>query len=149
MDAGSHLASITRILEKDFPLVAGVNPHSTSTTQPEEAPSIGGDANSGDEASDGNERSESLEVTVTALKTGPFAGLEFPHASARANAAHVVREHVATYLITHPHLDHLSGFASTYHRRVIPPFSENEELVVVMTQKLRAQDRFSSDFRRL
>lgn len=36
--------------------------------------------------------------------------MPFPNASARANAVHVVREHVATYLITHPHLDHLSGF---------------------------------------
>jgi cAMP phosphodiesterase len=50
------------------------------------------------------------EPPVTTLETGAFAGLPFPHASARANALHVVREHVSTYLITHPHLDHLSGF---------------------------------------
>jgi cAMP phosphodiesterase len=52
---------------------------------------------------------EALPVTTT-LKSGPFAGIPFPHASARANALHVVREHVSTYLITHPHLDHVSGF---------------------------------------
>jgi cAMP phosphodiesterase len=50
-----------------------------------------------------------VEPKVTTLETGSFAGLPFPHASARANALHVVREHVSTYLITHPHLDHLSG----------------------------------------
>ena len=50
------------------------------------------------------------EMPVTTLDDGAFAGLPFPHASARANALHVVREHVSTYLITHPHLDHVSGF---------------------------------------
>jgi elongation factor 1-gamma len=44
------------------------------------------------------------------LENGAFAGLPFPHQSARANALHIVREHVSTYLITHPHLDHISGF---------------------------------------
>ena len=51
-----------------------------------------------------------LEEPVKILSTGPFAGLPFPNESARANALHVVRECVSTYLITHPHLDHLSGF---------------------------------------
>ncbi|KAM0249396.1 hypothetical protein ACHAP5_002785 [Fusarium lateritium] len=44
------------------------------------------------------------------LTTGPFAGLELPHSSASANAAHFTRSLVDTYLITHPHLDHISGF---------------------------------------
>ncbi|OAQ70018.1 cyclic-AMP phosphodiesterase, class-II [Pochonia chlamydosporia 170] len=44
------------------------------------------------------------------LTTGAFAGLELPHASVNANAAHVTRSLVDTYLITHPHLDHISGF---------------------------------------
>jgi cAMP phosphodiesterase len=51
-----------------------------------------------------------VPVTITTLGEGAFAGLPFPHASARANALHVVREHISTYLITHPHLDHVSGF---------------------------------------
>jgi len=50
------------------------------------------------------------EPVFTTLDVGPFAGLPFPHRSARANAAHFVRECVSTYLITHPHLDHLAGF---------------------------------------
>lgn len=49
----------------------------------------------------------SLPYTLT---TGPFAGLSLPHSSAAANAAHVTRNLVDTYLITHPHLDHIAGF---------------------------------------
>ncbi|KAI8962506.1 cAMP phosphodiesterases class-II-domain-containing protein [Daldinia sp. FL1419] len=44
------------------------------------------------------------------LKTGPFAGLEIHSASASANALEVSRNLVESYLITHPHLDHISGF---------------------------------------
>ncbi|GKU01913.1 3 -cyclic-nucleotide phosphodiesterase [Fusarium langsethiae] len=44
------------------------------------------------------------------LTTGPFAGLELPYSSPGANAAHITRTLVDTYLITHPHLDHISGF---------------------------------------
>jgi len=57
-----------------------------------------------------DELENELEEPVKILSTGPFAGLPFPNESARANALHVVRECVSTYLITHPHLDHLSGF---------------------------------------
>lgn len=42
---------------------------------------------------------------------GPFANLELPHHSAEATGAYIVRELVSAYLITHPHLDHISGFA--------------------------------------
>lgn len=45
------------------------------------------------------------------LSSGPFANLELPHDSAKANGAYVIREMISTYLITHPHLDHISGFA--------------------------------------
>ena len=44
------------------------------------------------------------------IETGPFAGLSLPHTSATANAAHITSSLVDTYLITHPHLDHISGF---------------------------------------
>ncbi|OAA56486.1 Cyclic-AMP phosphodiesterase, class-II [Cordyceps fumosorosea ARSEF 2679] len=43
------------------------------------------------------------------LTTGPFTGLRLPHATAAANAAHVARALVDTYLVTHPHLDHIAG----------------------------------------
>ena len=45
------------------------------------------------------------------MTTGPFKDLLLPHDTAKANALHVLRNYVSTYLITHPHLDHLSGFA--------------------------------------
>ncbi|KAH8162684.1 hypothetical protein CIB48_g5558 [Xylaria polymorpha] len=44
------------------------------------------------------------------LETGPFAGLELQSALASVNAGYVTRHLVDTYLITHPHLDHISGF---------------------------------------
>jgi cAMP phosphodiesterase len=49
----------------------------------------------------------SIPYTIT---DGPFTGLQLPHMSAKANAAHVIRSLIDTYLITHPHLDHISGF---------------------------------------
>ncbi|KAI5851169.1 cAMP phosphodiesterases class-II-domain-containing protein [Morchella snyderi] len=39
----------------------------------------------------------------------PFVGADLPFDTPRANAVYVTRELVSTYLITHPHLDHLSG----------------------------------------
>ncbi len=50
-----------------------------------------------------------FKPTVT-LVDGPFEGLKIPHTSAKANAAYITRSLVDTYLITHPHLDHISGF---------------------------------------
>lgn len=47
---------------------------------------------------------------VATLTDGPFEGLEIPHKTAKANAAYITRALVDTYLITHPHLDHISGF---------------------------------------
>ncbi|KAI4681269.1 uncharacterized protein J4E88_005777 [Alternaria novae-zelandiae] len=123
VDAGSHLASITRILAQDFPLVSDPDPplstpqngngNGNSSDTHIESPSPGtghvslSDEDSGPETPDSE---QDVPVTITTLKTGAFAGLPFPHLSARANALHVVREHISTYLITHPHLDHVSGF---------------------------------------
>ncbi|KAF2757122.1 hypothetical protein EJ05DRAFT_56264 [Pseudovirgaria hyperparasitica] len=107
VDAGSHLAAITHILENHFPLVADANPAPSTPHEDDIDPSA--DAPVDD---DGNESAtpEPRKNLVTTLESGPFAGLPFPHASARANASYLVREHVSTYLITHPHLDHVSGF---------------------------------------
>ncbi|KAI5465441.1 cAMP phosphodiesterases class-II-domain-containing protein [Mariannaea sp. PMI_226] len=44
------------------------------------------------------------------LTTGPFAGLPLPCDSPRANAAHISCSLVDSILVTHPHLDHISGF---------------------------------------
>lgn len=54
--------------------------------------------------SNGNEHANRL------MTSGPFTGMELPHETAKANAIHLVRNLITTYLVTHPHLDHLSGF---------------------------------------
>ncbi|KAI0110390.1 cAMP phosphodiesterase class-II [Nemania sp. FL0031] len=54
-----------------------------------------------------------LGVTVAlphTLETGPFAGLEIISTSAATNAGYITRHLIDTFLITHPHLDHISGF---------------------------------------
>ncbi|KAF7897030.1 hypothetical protein EAF00_005258 [Botryotinia globosa] len=43
------------------------------------------------------------------LREGAFAGLELPFKTTGANAAHIARNLVGAHLITHPHLDHISG----------------------------------------
>jgi len=41
----------------------------------------------------------------------PFSEAHLPFKSSRANAGHILRELVSTFLITHSHLDHISGLA--------------------------------------
>lgn len=43
------------------------------------------------------------------IPDGPFAGIKCPGYSARANALYIFRELMHAFLITHPHLDHLSA----------------------------------------
>ena len=45
------------------------------------------------------------------VKAGAFAGLTVPYKTPQANAAHIFREILGAVLVTHPHLDHLSGLA--------------------------------------
>jgi cAMP phosphodiesterase len=78
VDAGSHLASIIRILQKEMPR--------SSDTIPEKG-------------------------YRQVLENGPFAGIKFPNISAKANALYIFRELLHSILITHPHLDHISGIA--------------------------------------
>lgn len=106
VDAGSHLAPITRILSQHFPVISRARGSNSSHA-----------SNGTRTGTAGRASGSPIEVDFppkpepTVLKTGPFAGLKFPNESARANALHVLRTYVSTYLITHPHLDHLSGFA--------------------------------------
>ncbi|TVY26309.1 3',5'-cyclic-nucleotide phosphodiesterase [Lachnellula hyalina] len=76
VDAGTHLAAITRILEKHLPA----------------------------------KTSHDADELPHTLTEGPFKGLKLPNFSASANAGYIVRTIVDAYLITHPHLDHISGF---------------------------------------
>ncbi|KIX94756.1 uncharacterized protein Z520_09446 [Fonsecaea multimorphosa CBS 102226] len=78
VDAGAHLSSIIRILQREMPLTS------------EKVPAKG---------------------YSHLLENGPFAGLHFPNISAKANALYIFREILHGFLITHPHLDHLSGMA--------------------------------------
>lgn len=118
VDAGSHLSAITRLLEPDFPRVSVTatttvtarNP-STSHLQSNLTISVDRAASEQDYDTSDSSRASSIEPQSTVLESGPFAGLPFPYQSARANALYLVRECVSTYLITHPHLDHLSAFA--------------------------------------
>lgn len=104
VDAGSHMAAIVRILEHDLPIISEP-PEETmdSESPPYEDSSLA--------SSPIRRETPPPPPEPIVLDKGPFAGLPLPNASARANAAHIVRTHVSTYLITHPHLDHLSGFA--------------------------------------
>ncbi|KAE8349410.1 cAMP phosphodiesterases class-II-domain-containing protein [Aspergillus coremiiformis] len=45
------------------------------------------------------------------VQTGPFTEMSLPFQTAPANAAHILREMIGPILVTHPHLDHFSGFA--------------------------------------
>ncbi|KAH8589982.1 cAMP phosphodiesterases class-II-domain-containing protein [Bisporella sp. PMI_857] len=53
---------------------------------------------------------EAPDATTTNVTSGPFKGLQTPHRSLKANASYVTSSLVDAYLITHPHLDHTSGF---------------------------------------
>lgn len=108
VDAGSHLASITRILEKDLPLVSQALEELPVEDSPTDDSQLGG---SSPVSSPVRHETPPPPPAPTILEHGPFAGVPLPFASARANSAHIVRTHVSTYLITHPHLDHLSAFA--------------------------------------
>lgn len=79
VDAGTHLAGIIRILEEHLPTT-----NFRETSQPDSTNPI-------------------------VLSSGPFANLELPCQSAGANGAYMIRDLIATYLITHSHLDHISG----------------------------------------
>ena len=118
VDAGSHLAPITRILEKDFPRVSThqakheSNGSHVTYGNGAHTPGLSGDfARASLSPSPSIDGDEPPKPEPTTLSSGPFAGLKLPNASARANALHVLRSYISTYLITHPHLDHLSGFA--------------------------------------
>ncbi len=121
VDAGTHLASIVRILEEQLPTStpAGIGRRTSKASLSKRKPSDrsrNGTTTSTIHAN-GTRDGDSMEPPprpsekgTMALSKGPFAGLELPHETAKANAAFINREFVSTYLITHPHLDHISGF---------------------------------------
>ncbi|RKF62831.1 3',5'-cyclic-nucleotide phosphodiesterase [Erysiphe neolycopersici] len=85
VDAGVHLAAISKILEK----TGGFHK----------------DENIKDEIEAGKTCGQPGPV----ICSGPFEGLELQYRSLKANAGYIAGALVDTYLITHPHLDHISG----------------------------------------
>lgn len=120
VDAGSHLAPITRIVERDFALTktradADERREAAKGTQ---TPGLSHDlartsiSPTQDEIeTDSSEAEETPKPEPMYMTYGPFAGMKLPHASAKANALHLLQMYISTYMITHPHLDHISGFA--------------------------------------
>lgn len=125
VDAGTHLAAVIRIFQEHLPRAYPSDPLDssasvTSNSARRRASSTHGsrslrhavsipDANNNGRATP----LQQAEATIAprSLSTGPFADLEVPFESVRANAAYFMRDLISTYLITHPHLDHISGFA--------------------------------------
>ncbi|KAL8738795.1 MAG: hypothetical protein Q9181_000473 [Wetmoreana brouardii] len=98
VDAGVHLAAIIKVFEEHLPQASIGKSATTSST----ATPVNGDNPSA--------YVEPVRPKVY-MNTGPFANLELPHETAKANATYVFRNLISTYLITHPHLDHVAGFA--------------------------------------
>ncbi|KAL8943161.1 MAG: hypothetical protein Q9211_001090 [Gyalolechia sp. 1 TL-2023] len=98
VDAGVHLAAIIKIFEDHLPQAAARNPNSHSW--------VATPVRSGTPATSGESGKPKL-----CMVTGPFANLELPYETAKANATYVFRSLISTFLITHPHLDHVAGFA--------------------------------------
>lgn len=111
VDAGVHLAPIVRIVERDFP-IAVQKAEEERSENGHKTPGLSGSfarASLSPEPEDSD--AEESKPVPTVMTEGPFAGMRMPHASAKANAMHVLQMYVSAYLITHPHLDHMSGFA--------------------------------------
>ena len=122
VDAGTHLAAVIRLFEEHLagalplqsvsasaaPKSNGVRRRANSTHSLRTPTSIAENYISAKAASI---QQPEAATTPRVLSTGPFADLEIPFESAKANAAYFMRDLISTYLITHPHLDHISGFA--------------------------------------
>ena len=134
VDGGTHLAPIIRILEEHLPrAIRGRK--SESAAAPDRASRSRSSLPVNDEYSPaispcttqssgyitdlleprGTRAGSPAPVDPTkgklVLTSGPFANLTVPFDNARANAAYLIRDLISTWIITHPHLDHLSGFA--------------------------------------
>ena len=126
VDAGVHLSSITRIMDTHMPTATRYDPLDPPTTSNERARQLGYRASvtlassgpeyfssiinavrskSGSPASQVDQNQNKLVMTA-----GPFKDLILPCETPKANAAYVLRNFISTFLITHAHLDHLSGF---------------------------------------
>ena len=109
VDAGVHLAGIARIMDAHLDRAIQYEARESS-------PSNAGGSRSGpDFFSQVTGPSAMPQIQAEGprlvMTSGPFKDLLLPHKSAKANALYFLRHLVSTYLITHTHLDHVSGFA--------------------------------------
>ena len=122
VDAGTHLAAVIKIFEEHLSAAVPLIPLESSPkngTHRRASSSLGSRSLRhpvSTQGSHGNGRATPLQpvelgIAPRSLSTGPFADLEVPYESVKANAAYFMRDLISTYLITHPHLDHIAGFA--------------------------------------
>ena len=125
VDAGVHLAAIIKILEEHIPNavrrpdleVDALSPafekqrtkSNGNGTIPPRIVSHRSNASIG--AASPIAKADVEERFRLELKSGPFAGYILQSKTAGANAVQILRELIPTYLISHPHLDHVSGLA--------------------------------------
>lgn len=125
VDAGTHLAAVARIFNEHLPEAVpadlsdpsapaariGARPRASSS-HGSRVPRHSASTPQANSNGRGNPNRETdVAVAPRSLTTGPFTNLEVPFESVRANAAYFMRDLISTYLITHPHLDHIAGFA--------------------------------------
>ncbi len=128
VDAGTHLAAIIRIfhesLSESIPVPSSFEPSASIASNrairrsSSLQASVDKTRRSNSHAEHNGhgqatpfQHAEVINPSPRLLTTGPFAGLEVPFESIKGNAAYFMRNLISTYLITHPHLDHISGFA--------------------------------------
>ena len=95
VDAGVHLSAIVDILSS-YPPYSEPEPFQDFVVDNEDTHSQAG-----------NSTAQSGPIILT---DGPFTGVELPMQTKEANAGWITRNLVDTFLITHPHLDHIGGF---------------------------------------
>lgn len=125
VDAGTHLAAVARIFSEHLPRAVladlsepsasavnnGARPRASSTHSSKFLRHSVSNSRANSNGLGTPMRETDVAIIPRTLTTGPFADLEVPFESVRANASYFMRDLISTYLITHPHLDHIAGFA--------------------------------------
>ena len=120
VDAGVHLSSIIRVIEDGMPKAIRYNPMDPGSPTDKSKPPTFRNAPSSyfspiAESRSTRSSSPAPQIDHTrpkvVLTTGPFKELILPYDTPKANASYLLHNLISTYLITHPHLDHISGFA--------------------------------------
>lgn len=126
VDAGVHLAAVIQILKEHLPNAIQRSDVDTEILSPAlekkrskshgngavppRIPSHSSNLSLG-AASPISRTDTGKEKISLELTTGPFAGYVLHSRTAGGGAVQILRELIPTYLISHPHLDHVSGLA--------------------------------------